>query len=367
MFRHALPLVASLGLAMLLAACSNDEQTEQSLRPAMVVQPQPAAALVDSYPGEVRARFEPELAFRIAGKVSKRLVDVGDRVKKDQPLAQLDPQDVRLQLDASRAQVAAAEANLQTVRAERERYKTLLARNLVSRSQFDNIENQYRSGEARLNQVKAEYDVARNQTDYAVLRASQDGVIARRSLEVGQVVAAGQGVFTLAADGEREVLISLPEQSVGRFQIGQAVEVELWSQPGQRFPGRIREMAPAADSQSRTFATRVAFTEGQVPAELGQSARVFIVSDGQVPLAVPLSALSSEQGQPFVWVVTPVEHKVERRAVRVGAYGDNQVPVLEGLKASDWVVAAGVQVLREGMQVRPVDRANRNVEMAAKE
>lgn len=367
MSRHVLPLVVSMGLALLLAACSNDEQAEQSLRPAMVVQPQPAAALVDSYPGEVRARFEPELAFRIAGKVSKRLVDVGDRVKKDQPLAQLDPQDVRLQLDASRAQVAAAEANLQTVRAERERYKTLLARNLVSRSQFDNVENQYRAGEARLNQIKAEYDVARNQTDYAILRASQDGVIARRSLEVGQVVAAGQGVFTLAADGEREVLISLPEQSVGRFQVGQPVEVELWSQQGLRFPGRIREMAPAADSQSRTFATRVAFSEGQVPAELGQSARVFIASGGAVPLAVPLSALSAEKGQPFVWVVTPGEHRVERRPVRVGAYGDNLVPVLEGLKASDWVVAAGVQVLREGQQVRPVDRANRNVEMAAKE
>ncbi|ERI50856.1 RND transporter [Pseudomonas sp. EGD-AK9] len=367
MFRHAMPLVASLTLALLLSACGNGEQVEQPIRPAMVVQPQPAGALVDSYPGEVRARFEPDLAFRIGGKVAKRLVDVGARVKKDQPLAELDPQDVRLQLEAIRAQVAAAEANLQTVRAERDRYKTLLARNLVSRSQYDNTENLYRAGEARLKQIKAEYDVARNQAGYAVLRASQDGVIARRAVEVGQVVAAGQTVFTLAADGEREVLISLPEQGFERFRIGQAVEVELWSQPDQRFPGRIREMAPAADPQSRTFAARVAFTEGKVPAELGQSARVFIASNGEVPLAVPLSALSAEQGQPFVWVVEPKEHKVQRRLVRVGAYGDDRVPVLEGLAASDWVVAAGVQVLREGQQVRPVDRDNRNVELAAKE
>lgn len=367
MSRHVLPLVASLGLVFLLSACGNGEQAEQPIRPAMVVQPQPATALVDSYPGEVRARYEPELAFRIAGKVSKRVVDVGDRVKQDQPLAELDPQDVRLQLEAIRAQMAAAEANLQTVRAERERYKALLGRNLVSRSQFDNIENQYRAGEARLKQVKAEYDVARNQTDYAVLRASQDGVIARRAVEVGQVVAAGQTVFTLAADGEREVSISLPEQSFGRFEIGQVVEVELWSQPDQRFPGRIREMAPAADPQSRTFAARVAFTEGKVPAELGQSARVFIASNGEVPLAVPLSALSAEQDQAFVWVVDPKEHIVQRRPVRVGAYGDDRVPVLEGLAASDWVVAAGVQILREGQQVRPVDRDNRNVELAVKE
>lgn len=367
MFRRLLPAVVFLGFACVLTACGNGEQVAQSIRPALVVQPQPASVLVDSYPGEVRARLEPELAFRIGGKVIRRLVEVGDRVKKDQPLAELDPQDVRLQLEAMRAQVVAAEANLQTVRAERERYQTLLARNLVSRSQFDNIENQYRSGEARLKQIRAEYDVARNQAAYAVLRASQDGVIARRAVEVGQVVAAGQTVFTLAADGEREVLISLPEQGVARFEIGQPVEVELWSQPGQRFPGRIREMAPAADPQSRTFAARVAFSAGEVAAELGQSARVFIASHGDVPLAVPLSALSAEQGQPFVWVVSADAHKVQRRPVRVGAYADDQVPVLEGLSATDWVVAAGVQVLREGQQVRPVDRDNRNVELAGKE
>ncbi|UTW08804.1 efflux RND transporter periplasmic adaptor subunit [Pseudomonas benzenivorans] len=367
MLRHVLSVTVPASLIALLAACGNGEPVAQSIRPALVVQPQPAGELMDSYPGEVRARLEPELAFRIGGKVTKRLVEVGDRVKKDQPLAELDPQDVRLQLEAMRAQVAAAEANLRLVRAERDRYQKLLARQLVSRSQFDNAENLYRSGQARLKQVKAEFDVASNQAGYAVLRASQDGIIARRMVEVGQVVAAGQSVFTLAANGEREVLISLPEQAFERFKVGQQVAVELWSQPDQRFSGRIREMSPSADPQSRTFAARVAFSEGEVPAELGQSARVFIAHNGEVPLAVPLSALSAEKGRPFVWVVTAPDSTLERRPVRIGAYGEKSVPILEGLSPSDWVVAAGVQVLREGQQVRPVDRENRLVELAAKE
>lgn len=367
MFRHALSAAVPLSLIALLAACGNGEPVAPSIRPAMVVQPQPAAELMDTYPGEVRARLEPELAFRIGGKVTKRLVEVGHHVRKDQPLAELDPQDVRLQLEATRAQVAAAEANLQLVRAERDRYKKLQERNLVSRSQYDNAENLYRSGEARLKQIKAEFKVANNQAGYAVLRASQEGVIARRMVEVGQVVAAGQTVFTLAADGEREVLINLPEQAFERFKVGQAVSVELWSQPDQRFPGRIREMSPSADPQSRTFAARVAFTEGKVPAELGQSARVFIAHNGEVPLAVPLSALTAEKGQPYVWVVDPQDSTLKRTLVRVGAYGEKSVPVLEGLQATDWVVAAGVQVLREGQQVRPVDRDNRAVKLAAKE
>ncbi len=366
MLRHALPLALPAVLVALLSACGQESVPPSVIRPAMVVQPQPATAAVDSYPGEVRARFEPELAFRIGGKVSKRLVEEGQRVKADQPLAELDPQDVRLQLEATRAQVAAAEANLSLVQAERDRYKKLLDRQMVSHSQYDNAENLYRAGQARLKQMRAEFDVAGNQAGYSVLRASQDGVVSKRQVEVGQVVAAGQTVFTLAADGEREVLISLPEQNFGRFAVGQPVAVELWSQPGQRFDGRIRELSPAADPRSRTFAARIAFNTGKVPAELGQSARVFIQHAEQIPLAVPLSALSAENGKTYVWRVD-ANNTLQRVPVRVGAYGQDSVPVLEGLSASDWVVAAGGHVLHEGQQVRPVDRSNRTVNLAAKE
>ncbi|MCR4541424.1 efflux RND transporter periplasmic adaptor subunit [Pseudomonas sp. 18.1.10] len=361
-----LPLALPVSLAILLAACGHEEAAQTVIRPAMVVQPQPSAQASDSYPGEVRARYEPDLAFRIGGKVSKRLVEEGERVKANQPLAELDPQDVRLQLEATRAQVAAAEANLSLVRAERDRYKTLMDRQMVSRSQYDNSENLYRSGEARLKQIKAEFDVSSNQAGYATLRAPQDGVVAKRAVEVGQVVSAGQTVFTLATDGEREVSISLPEQGFGRFKIGQPVSVELWSQPDQRFAGRIRELSPAADPKSRTFAARVAFTGGKVPAELGQSARVFIQADGVIPLSVPLSALSAENGDSYVWRVQ-ADNTLKRTPVRIGAFGEKSVPVLEGLSPTDWVIAAGVHVLHEGQQVRPVDRSNRVVNLAAKE
>ena len=366
MLRHALPRAVPVCLLFLLSGCGQQEPAKISISPAMVVQPQPSALASQSYPGEVRARFDPQLAFRIGGKVTKRLVDEGERVKANQPLAELDPQDVRLQLDATRAQVAAGQANLNLVRAERDRYKTLLDRQMVSRSQFDNAENLYRSGEARLQQLKAEQDVASNQASYAALRAPQDGVIAQRQVEVGQVVNAGQTVFTLAADGEREVLISLPEQDFGRFKIGMPVAVELWSQPGQRFSGRIRELSPSADPKSRTFAARIAFTAGKVPAELGQSARVFIQSEGVSSLSVPLSALTAENGASYVWRVGQ-GNKLEQVPVRVGPFGESSVPVLEGLTADDWIVAAGVHVLHPGQEVRPIDRSNRAINVAAKE
>lgn len=366
MLRHALPRAVPVFLLFLLTACGQEEPVHVSISPVLVVQPQPSALTSHSYPGEVRARFDPQLAFRIGGKVTRRLVDEGERVKADQPLAELDPQDVRLQLLAIRAQVAASQANLNLVRAERDRYKTLLDRQMVSRSQFDNAENLYRSGEAKFQQLKAEQDVASNQASYAVLRAPQDGVIAQRQVEVGQVVAAGQTVFTLAADGEREVLISLPEQDFARFNLGMPVSVELWSQPGQHFSGRIRELSPSADPKSRTFAARIAFQAGKVPAELGQSARVYIQGEGASALSVPLSALSAEKGAPYVWRITQ-DNTLEQVPVQVGPFGEKTVPVLKGLKTDDWIVAAGVHVLHPGQEVRPIDRSNRTINVAAKE
>lgn len=351
-------------IASFLTACSEPQQVDPPPRPALVIQPQPATARVQSYPGEVRARVEPELSFRVAGKVTRRLVDAGDRVRHGQPLAELDPVDARLQLEATRSQVQAAQASLNLAKAERDRYHALLERQMISSSQYDNAENSYRSAAARLKQARAEAEVAQNQASYSILRAPQDGLIARRSLETGQVVAAGQTVLVLAADGEREVLFSLPESSLGHISVGQPVEVQLWSRPDQRFPGTLRELSPAADPQSRTFAARVSFDTDQPDMETGQSARVFIQHPDQVPLSVPLSAVTADGGQSYVWVVEPDSHTLQRRAVRLGVYQQHQATVLDGLQPGEWVVAAGVHILLEGQQVEPVDRQNRSVDLS---
>lgn len=350
-----------------LSACTTEEPIIHVPRPVMVVQPQLASAITETFPGEVRARLEPELAFRLGGKVIKRLVDVGAQVKVNQVLAQLDPEDMRLHLEATRAHVSAAEANLHLVKAERDRYSKLLERQLVSQSHYDTAQNQFKSGEARLRQARAELETAKNQADYTQLRAPYQGVIAQVRVEAGQVVAAGQTVFVLAVHAEREVAIHLPEHAIERFKVGQAVEVSLWSQPDQRFAGEIREIAPAADSRSRTYAARVALRSATMVAELGQSARVYMRSHTQAQYAVPLSAVTAENNQPYVWVLNPNDSTVQQRAVQLGAFTQDSVPVLSGLVETDWVVVAGVHLLQEGQIVRPVDRANQPVVLRAEE
>ncbi|SHF11631.1 membrane fusion protein, multidrug efflux system [Microbulbifer donghaiensis] len=359
-------LFAALPLCLALTACSPAEShnDEEKPRPAVMVRPQIASAQQDVFPGEIHARYESALAFRIGGKISRRLVEVGDRVARDQPLAELSAEDLQLQLDSARARLHSAEAEQRLARSELERYRKLRERQLVSSSQFDTAQTRFDASSAQLKQARAQLAVARNQADYAVLKAPQAGVIAQRQAEAGQVVAAGQAVFALAADGEREVRIDLPEQGIGRFAVGQELALELWSQPGQLFPARLRELSPAADPASRTFEARVAFDNKVVGAELGQSARVFVNTGASAQLlAVPMSAVTADGGQPFVWVLDPLRQTLHKTPITVGPYGEEQVPVLTGLQPDDWIVAAGTHLLRDGQAVRPVDRMNRPIDL----
>ncbi len=351
-------------LVAVLAACGKQDAEPAAAIPVLVVHPGTVAGQeAAAYPGEVRARQESPLSFRVGGNLVKRHVDAGQRVRKGELLAELDAADYASQASASQAQLAAAEADLVRARDEQKRYAKLAEDQLVSRSALDSQTAAYKAALGQANAARANLAVARNQAQYAQLRAPADGVIASRQAEAGQVVSAGQTVFTLAADGGREVLIALPESSIRDYRIGQPVQVELWNRPGQLLPGSIREIAPAADAQVRTYATRVSLaTEALSEVELGQSARVFATAGRTGTLQLPLAAvLRGADGKASVWVVNPGTGALKATPVTVGAYGATAVPVLSGVVATDWVVAAGAHLLREGQRVTAVDRQNRPV------
>jgi multidrug efflux system membrane fusion protein len=357
------------GIVLLGLTACGAEQPVESPRPALVVHPGGGAeAALSAYAGEVRAREESPLSFRVGGNLVRRNVDAGARVQKGEVLALLDPGDFALQAQAAQAQLAAADADLVRARGDRDRYAKLVGDKLISQSAYDAQVAAYKAAEGQARAARAQMDVMRNQEGYSQLRAPRDGVIASRQAEAGQVVAAGQTVFILAADGGREVAIGLPENRISDFSVGQPVMVELWNAPGQRLPGTIREIAPAADAQTRTYAARVSLVgDAQQQVELGQSARVYVQENGsKAALKLPLSAIQrGDEGRTTVWIVDPATGKVQAQVVQLGRYGEASVPVLGGVKASDWVVAAGGHLLREGQTVVPVDRNNRPLRVAA--
>jgi multidrug efflux system membrane fusion protein len=361
--------MAWLAPLLALAACGDGGQAPPPPRPVLVVHPAVAtdpSAL--AYAGEVRAREESALSFRVGGNLVRRLVDVGARVKRGQLLAELDPGDLQLQVQAAQAQLAAAQGELARASADRTRYAQLARQQLVSRSALDAQEAAYAAAAGQARAARANLEVARNQAGYSQLRAPRDGVVALRQAEAGQVVAAGQAIFGLAGDGGREVAIAVPETRVRDFSVGQPALVEPWNAHGGRLPARIREIAPVADAQTRTYAVRVALDgDGGGAVELGQSARVYFASgSGQSVPGVPLSAVQRDDANgAAVWVVDPATRKLHLAPVRLGAYGEDSVPVLHGVSTSDWIVAAGGHLLREGEVVAPVDRQNRPAFAAA--
>ncbi|MBW3550174.1 MAG: efflux RND transporter periplasmic adaptor subunit [Proteobacteria bacterium] len=348
-------------IALSLAGCAGDDPAGTAVRAVLVAQPATAETSGSSFAGDVRARQESPLSFRVGGNLVERRVDVGDRVDAGDLLAVLEAGDFQARVRGSQAQLAAAEAELARARADQARFGQLAEEQLVSRSTLDAQDAAAAAAQGQVDAARANLRVARNQTDYTQLRAPADGVIAARSAEAGQVVAAGQTVFTLAAEGAREVAFAVPEGAVGRIAPGQAVQVELWAQDGRRWPGQVREVAPAADPASRTYAARAAVDAPAGALQLGQSARVFLEGDGGAALAVPLAALQRQaDGRgAAVFVVDPETSTLRLQPVEVGPYREDRVPVTGGLSADAWVVAAGGHLLREGQKVIAVDRDNR--------
>lgn len=382
---HQVAGIALISTLLLLTACKNEPLAEPA-RPALVVQPGAGITSNSVYSGEVRALEEPQLSFRISGKIAKRFVDVGTAVKAGQALAQLDASDVTLQSQSSQAALASAQSDLALAKSELERYKALVDKQVVSRSLYETRVSAYDAAAARVRQARAAANVSSNQTGYAILRAPKDGVIAQRMAEAGQVVAAGQTIFVLATDGAREISISVSEQFVSQFRPGRKMHVELWAAPGKIFPATLREISPSADPLARTFAAKVSFKADGVKAEVGQSARVYVQDEIDSKMSLPLSAIHQLNGKPAVWVLRKLspskdktldddeqkqfEEQVKREQqvhlvpVQIGPYGETSVPVLSGVSTTDWVVIAGVHLLREGQPVRAVDNNNREVAAA---
>ncbi len=323
--------------ALLLAACSHKQEAADPVRPVLTITVAPgAAATRDVYSGEVRARVETDLAFRIGGKIAARLADAGARVSKGQVLARLDPEDVRLAAEAARAQLASAEAEHALAKAELERASDLLAKKFISQSAYDTRQAGYAAAKARVEQARSQAAITANQQAYATLAADADGVIISVAAESGQVVAAGQPVLRLARHGEMEIVINVPEGQVARFRPGQDAAIALWADPATHFPGRVREIAGGADAVTRTFTVRVSILEAPPGVRVGMSANVALRPSLDAALVVlPLTALVRQGEAAAVWVVDPRSAQVQLRPVQVGQYREDGATILSGVAAGE--------------------------------
>ena len=362
MCRHTLLSAVCLGLFFMgLAGCAKKEAAPApDIRSVRVEQIGATHAQSGTrYAGEVRARFETDLAFRVGGRITARRAEVGSRVVAGQLIATLDPQDYALAASAANSQRKAADAEARLAQQDLARFTQLREQNFISQAELDRRTSTTKTTLARAQQLRDEATRQANQRAYTRLSAPYAGVITRINAEPGEVVAAGQAVAQLASTGELDAVINVPENELAQLKIGQPLSISLWASPGKTYAGTLREMSPVADPVTRTYVARVAFAQPDREVKLGMTATVSRHTTAGASLSVAQTALFRVDGQPQVWVVNPATQTVAPRAVRLGSLVGERATVTAGLASGEWVVTAGVHKLAPGQQVKLLTTASR--------
>jgi len=304
-----------------------------------------------TYAGEVRSRYESQLAFQVNGKIIKRNVELGSKVNTGDILMQIDAKDIQQTVNSSSAQVASAESQLRLAESNLNRYRQLLNQGAISQSLYDQYANAYHVAVAGVQQASAQYAQGANQLDYSLLRSDKPGVVSNITAEIGQVVTAGQTVVTVVQDGEREVEISVPENRIAELRNAQQIKTTFWALPTVTVDGKIREIAPMADQITRTFKVRISLINPPPDIKLGMTAAIH-VTDGyaQPTVNIPLAAVYQDGNTPAVWMVK--DNVITLHPITTGSFGNGTIEVLSGLKPGDCIVTAGVHKLKEGQKVR---------------
>lgn len=308
------------------------------------------------YAAEVRARTESRLGFRVAGKIASRSANLGDNVRAGQVLAQLDPADLRLSLEAAQAALAAAQSNYEFNAAELRRFRELKDQGFISGWELERRETTLAAARAQFDQAKVQASMQGNQARYTNLTADAPGIITAVEAEPGAVVSPGTPVVRLAQDGARDVVFSVPEDriSVLRALLGKAgaVQVLLWSDRSTPIAATVREVSASADTASRTFLVKA--DVGRAVVRLGQTATVRVAAPaiGNVSIRVPLPAIVEQQGTSAVWVLDRNSMTVKPQPVQVAGADGNDVLIAGGLSEGQIVITAGTHVLLPGQKVR---------------
>lgn len=350
-------LVVSLSLALL--ACEKPPEVVHGPRPALVMTVQAnyendttgTMAIV----GEVKARYDSQQGFRVAGKIIKRFVDVGDSVKKGDMIAQLDSADAKLALKANQADVTAAQAQVALAKANLTRNQQLLAKKFIAPAALDQYETAYQTALARLEQTRAQANASNNQSDYTQLYADRNGIVNFINAEPGQVVNAGQVVVQIIDPKQLEVHISLAESRIAQLKVNDMAVMRLWAAREKAYPVKVREINPVADAATRTFLVKLTILAPDDNVRLGMTAGVMLNEALGDVILIPSPAVITQDNQTIVWRLD-AQNQVHRQVVQVFSYREDGVLISNGLNAGDQIVVAGAQALVDQQVVRPIER-----------
>lgn len=301
--------------------------------------------------GGIEPKFQSNIAFRISGKIVQRLIEIGDHVSADQILAKLDPQEQQANLDTAKASLASAQALLVQAKVGFTRQDALFKNGYTTRPSYDQAQQQLRTQQAAVESATAALGSAEEQFGYTDLKAGIAGIVTARNAETGQVVQAGQTVFTIAQDGPRDAVFEVYEALLTDPPASKVVRVALQSNPSVRTTGTVREISPTVDASSGTVRVKVGLDS--VPDGMALGAAVVGSGDfkSRRAIVLPRSALFRWDDAPAVWRLDPKTGTVEPKVVTIARYDGDNLVLTEGVAPGDTVVTAGIQFLHPGQIV----------------
>ncbi len=360
MFRYS--LIGILLASTLLSGCKEESVADQKAKPAPIVLVQKVAFETSdseqTFSATVKARVVSDQAFRVTGKVVNRLVSVGDVVSVGSPLAEIDTSDFKLQLTQASAEVQAAQQSLDQQLIQTKRVEKLAKDGWAAQASLDQQHVANDEAQARLDKAKQSQSLAENAIEYGLLKSDSDGVVTDTAIEPGQVIAAGQKAISIARNTVLEAQVAIPESVVSRIAAMDA-SFTTWNDPTKVYPAKLRELSPAADSASRTFAARFTISSPDEALKLGMSGQLHLSSKSQALAKVPMAAIFDQGKGPGVWRVDKATGKIELQSVTVASMGQSTASLSGGVTEGEYIVALGAQKLDAGLVVRPVDTLQR--------
>src|SRR6202795_2323181 len=340
-------LIIAVGLP--LAACSKEQPKKVAIRPVRVITVQHAlSGDTISLTGQIQAKDPINLAFRIGGRLLERNVTVGDPVKPGQVVARIEPQDFRNVLRSAEADLASTQAVLANSKGTEGRQGELLSKGFTTQAQYDQAEQQMKTAQAQVDSAQARLQNAKDNLTYTDLKSDVEGSVTAKGAESGEIVAAGRMILQVAKQGDRYAVFNVPSQLIRQSPKDPKVTVFLSDDPTIVTTGRVREVAPQADTATGTYGVKVALSNPPDAMRLGATVVGQVKVQSEPVIQIPGTALTQSEGKPAVWVVDPDKKTVSLRSVIIGRFNTSSVVVSQGLKDGDLVVTAGAQALRAG-------------------
>lgn len=346
---------------LVIGACGKaDAPIEEQLRPVRYITVSDGSMFRDrSFSGTSKSSRESRLSFKVSGTVTKIPVQIGQRLNAGDLIAELDPASYILQVQQAQASLVEAQANDRKAAADYQRAKGLYANDNASLNDLDAARAQAEASGAMVASAGKALEIAHLNLSYTELTADTDCSIASLDIEVNENASAGQQVAAVSCGDTFEITMNLPESLIGLADDSTPVRVSFSSIPKQQFNGVISEISVSSASGSAGFPVVIRLVEKHPALRSGLAANVTFQFDSAAAsgagVVIPVNAVINDPNGTFVFVAvlsgSDGEATVTRRPVGVGELSKYGIEIVAGLSVGDFVITAGISVIREGQRV----------------